>query len=611
MKKNLKRLIPTFIFFSFFLFCLQSCKMRAEQKSLTTQFDTIDALISQGQLKDAVKELKKTEKLAFDSWTYLGIYKRYASLGEDQLSEKLLKKALKENSNNVELQTVYSNFLLRHDRVDEAVKLSKGLQGSKYGSLYSEAILRQAQKNPDLNNKSFYQEEQFYQIYFDAYMGSGNPIWVRNCAVYDLTRGLFGNAASLNPNYYADADDAYFWGLVLYDAGHYYDAINAMETSKKFFKDYQNKAKIRVSEIQLAAVEADSYMAVSDAESAEAVRQSIIINMDNMNIRKSDSDVLSVIVVNSAIYARDNGLEDQCADLLFYSVNNWPDFVPGLILYADFAYASSLERVEDKETAALRKNGIKSLEMERYDNRRKIPLSDALYRLDESIKRQPDPYLYIAKLDLKYKMQPQVSVKERTRDLWQLLEDNYDESEKYKMLLVQYGVNYLLNQKMYEDAWELFIKYTIEHCKIDEKQDFWQQFTEQMRFLDVAIAEQAGWFATNAKKAEEAIRIYEYCVYESAGILDEGIVSPYASTASCMNLADIYFSLGFKEKALDLYGKAAGRETNSAKRSEIFYRIACIYVAQGDIKNALRSVDYACSLYPENARAALLKDKIR
>lgn len=611
MKKNLKRIIQTFIFFSFFLFCLQSCKMRAEQKSLTAQFDTIDAFISQGQLKDAVKELKKTEKQAYDSWTYLGIYKRYSKLGEDVLGEKVLKKALKKNNTNVELQTVYTNLLLRQNRVEEAVKLSKGLQGTKYGSLYSEAILRQAQNNSELNNKSFYKDEQFYQIYFDAYMGSGNPIWIRNCAVYDLTRGLFGNAAALNPNYYADADDAYFWGLVLYDSGHYYDSINALETAKKFYKDYQNKAKIKVSEIQLAAIEADSFMAVSDAESAEAVRQSVIINIDNMTVRKSDSDILSIIVVNSAIYARDNGLQDDCADLLFYAVNNWPDFVPGLILYADFAYNSSLERVEDKETEALRKNGIKSLEMERYDNRRKIPLSDALYRIDESIKRQPDPYLYIAKLDLKYKMNPDVSVRERTRDLWQLLEDNYDESEKYKMLLVQYGVSYLLNQKLYDDAWELFIKYVMEHCKITAQQDFWTQFAEQMRFLDVAIVEQAGWFATNARKAEEAIRIYEYCVYESAGILDDGIVSPYASTGSCMNLADIYYSLGFKEKALDLYGKAAGRETNNSKRSEIFYRIACIYVAQGDIKNALRSVDYACSLYPENARAALLKDKLK
>lgn len=612
MKISRKLFLSTLIFFSLFLFCLNSCSVRAEQKSLTTQFDTIDALIAQGQMKDALKDLKQTEKQAYDSWSYLGIYKRYAKISETKLCEKVLKKALKKNSLNQELQAVYTNFLLRNNRVEEAVKIGKNLQGTKYGSLYSEAILRQAQINLNQTNqtKDFYKEEQFYQIYFDAYTGSKNPIWIRNCAVYNLTRGLYTNAAALNPNYYADVDDAFFWGLVLYDAGKFYDAIYALEQSQKLLNDYQSVSRFKTTNIQIAAVQSDSYMAVSDAENAEKVRQGIVFNLDMLKPRGIDNEILPVMVVNSAIYASDKDMDEQCADLLFYAVNNWPDFVPALILYSDYAYKSNLERVEDKEIEALRRSGIKTLEMERYDNRRKIPLSDAIFRIEESIKRQPDPYLYIAKLDLKYKLDKEISVKEKTTDLWKLLEDNYDESEKYKMLLVQYAVNYLLNQKMYNEAWQLFVKYTIEHCSIDEKKDFWEQIIEQSRLLDISILEFGAWFAADLNKIDEAMRLYEYCVYESGGILDEGLISPMVSNATCMNLADLYFSLGFKEKALDLYGKTAGRESNNAKRSEIFYRIACIYTAMGDIKNALRSVDYATSLYPENARASLLRDKI-
>lgn len=610
MKKNHKLFILTILFFSTILFCLQSCALRAEQKSLTTQFDTVDALIFQNQMRDAIKELKKIEKQVYDSWAYIGVFKRYSQIGENELAEKILKKALKKNETNIELKTVYANFLLRNNRIDEAVKLSKGLQGTKYGSLYSEAILRQAQNSKNVSEESFYREEQFYQIYFDAYNGSRNTVWLRNCAVFDLTRGLFDNASSLNPNYYADSDDAYFWSLVLFDSGHYYDAINAIDVSRKFMNDTPDKTKLKVTDIKLAAIEADSYLAVSDADSAEASRQLVVSNIDNLNIRSSDESMLPVIMVNSAIYAQNNSLDDQCADLLFYTVNRWPDFVPALILYADFAFASNKERQEDKEIEALRKNGIKTLEMERYDNRRKIPLSDAVYRIEESLKRKSDPYLYIAKLDLKYKLDTEISVKEKTTDLWTLLEDNYDESEKYNTLLIQYSINYLLDQKLYDDAWKLFVKYCIEHCKIDEKQDFWKQFIEQMRIVDLSIVEQAAWFATDLQKTDEALRLYEYCVYESSGLQEEGIVSPAVSTASCMNLANIYYSTGKKDKALDLYGKAAGRESNAAKRSEIFYRIASIYVSVGDIKNALRSADYACSLYPENARAALLKDKL-
>ena len=83
------------------------------------------------------------------------------------------------------------------------------------------------------------------------------------------------------------------------------------------------------------------------------------------------------------------------------------------------------------------------------------------------------------------------------------------------------------------------------------------------------------------------------------------------STATCMNLADIYYSTGKKEKALDLYGKAASRESNASLRSEIFYRIACIYVTMNDNLNALRSADYATTIYPDNVKAQLLKNKLK
>ena len=67
---------------------------------------------------------------------------------------------------------------------------------------------------------------------------------------------------------------------------------------------------------------------------------------------------------------------------------------------------------------------------------------------------------------------------------------------------------------------------------------------------------------------------------------------------------------GKKDKALELYGKAAGRESRNYLRSQIFYRIAEIYSATGDKKNALRSAEYAILLYPDNAKASLLKEKL-
>jgi len=611
--RELKSFFATFLLFSLILFCFSACRLRAEQNSLTSQFDVIDALVMQNQMQSALKELKKVEKRAYDSWSYIGIYKRYITLGESERAEKLIKKALKKNSSNVELQAIYTQFLLRANRLSEAGKWAAKLRGTKYASFYSEYILRDSAEKAAASENAFafYTDESYYQIFLDAYAASKNPVWLRNCAVFNLINGNYDLAAALYPAAFLDADDAFFWATVCYDAGQFYDSIEAVESSRHLMTGYQNSVSFKTSAIQLAALESDSYMAVSEMEAAENARRGIVLNLDELKVRKSDEELLSNIVLNSAKWAENQGLDEQNADLLFYAVNRWPDNVPALILYADFAYRSNLEREEEAEIAALRKAGISTLEMERYDNRRKIPMSDAIYRIDEALRRTNAPYLHIAKLDLKYKTDTSISEKDKNRDLWNMLENSFGEDGEYKGLLVQYALNFLLNTKQYEDAWKLFYSYVTSISDYDAKREFWEQFIEKARVYNLPFVEFGAWFAADQKLADEALRLHEYCVYESSGLREEGFISQRASTAVCLNLGNVYESLGKKARALDLYGRAAGRESSNAKRSEIFYRIACIYAGDGDIKNALRSAEYASSLYPDNARASILKDKLR
>lgn len=588
--------------------------MKAEQKSLTSQFEMIDALINQSQMDLAVKSLKKLEKKTHDSWSNIAVFKRYLLLGEKERADLFLKKALKKNSENLELLAVYSNFLIKENRFDEAEIYAKKLCGTKYSSLYSELILKSAvnQKEKQNNNSAnlFYTEQQFYQIYLDAYNSTKNPIWLKNCAVFDLTNGHFEKASLLNPGIYADADDAFFWAEILYDAKKYYNSLEALKTAKKILNDYQDKSRFMTSEVKIAALESDIYMALSDMENSQKVRQNLIDEIEIINIATEDEKYLPVIFVNSAIWEINHGNSDACADLLFYAVNNWPDYVPALVLYADFAYNSNLQQKEDTEILALRNAGISSLKMERYDKRRKIPLSDAIYRIDNALVEKSDPYLEIVKLDLKYKTNKNLSEKEKNRDLWYLLEDIYESEKKYNYLLVQYALNYLLRTNQKVDAWKVFYDYVSQKNNFTEKRDFWEQFIEKINEIELPICEFAGYFAAENKLVEEALRIYEYCVYESSGFLEEGVISTAVSTIACMNLADIYFSTGKKDKALKLYGIISGRETKNSLRSDIFYRIANIYVAQGDIKNALRLAEYSYSLYPQSVRASVLKDKL-
>ena len=603
--------ISKIIILNLILFCFTACNFKAEQNSLTSQFDTIDSLIQQGQTRDAIKLLKKTEKKVYDSWTYLGLYKRYNKLGETQSCEKILKKALKKNSSNLELNAVYAKFLLQENRIDEVQKYSEKLIGTKYASINSELILKKALESSLNSEKSkfdFFVQSEFYDIYYEAYLGSKNPIWLKNCAIINLLKGLISNAASLNPNFYANAKDAYFWALVLYDAKMYYDSINASDIAINYLVDYENDDEISL--VKIYALLSDSYIAVSDLENAEKSRQKIIINIDNLKIKKDDDEFLPFIYTNSAIYAKSQGNNDSCADLLFYTVTHWKDFVPALILYADFAYESNLQREESLEIQALRNSGIKTLDMEKYDNRRKIPISDAIYRIEESLKRTKSPYLYIEKLDLKFKTDKTLSEKDKLRELWKILEDSYSEDEKYKSILVEYAITYLLNAKYEDEAFSLYQKYIIEHIDYNQKKDFWEQATLNVSKVDLPIAEIGAYFAIKKQKLNEAFRMYEYIVYESNGILPENEISIFATTSSCMNLAELYFSYGRKEKSLELYGKASGRELNNKNRSEIYLRIAKIYLASGDKENALRMADYAFSIDCENVKASILREQL-
>lgn len=617
MNKNHKLFF--LILFSFLIIALTCCKMRAEQKSLTAYFEIIDNYISDGDFKSALKELKNVEKMAYDSWSFIGIYKRYIQMGEETKAEKTLKTALKKNSHNQELKAVYSNFLLRKDRIDEAAKMAEELRGGEYGSLFSEAVLKiEQRKNPSLEFPEYYKDEKFYEIYFDAYKAAYNPIWIRNCAIYHLLGGNFENAAGLTPKYYSYLSDAYFWAMVNFDANHFYDCVEAIEVGKKFIDDKndllltQTQNENNPTYIQLTALESDAYLAVSELEKAQEVRSILFKRIEDVeNATIEDEELLQMLAMNSIIYANTVDDDVTITQMLEYVVQKWPDYEKGLILYADYAYKCNLPREEDIEVQSLRKLGLKTLEMEKYDNKKRLSLSTAINQIDSALSKENNSALSLEKLDLKYKLDNSFTDKQKTTDLWYLMEESITPDSKYDPLLVEYFLSFLLKTNQYQDAYELFYKFISYTYSFNPQEDFWTQLGSVLPRLDIIQAEFAAYFAACQKMYNETIRFYEYCVYESGGVSEKEKVSPYVSIPSCMNMADIYYSIGKKEKAVLLYGYIIGIETNAYRKSEASYRLACIYVSNGELNSAIKSLDYACSVYPGNARAALLLEKLK
>ena len=57
--------------------------------------------------------LQNIEKKAYDSWSCIGVFKRYTMIGENNLAEKAITKSLKKNPDNLEL-TNRSEHINKH-----------------------------------------------------------------------------------------------------------------------------------------------------------------------------------------------------------------------------------------------------------------------------------------------------------------------------------------------------------------------------------------------------------------------------------------------------------------------------------------------------------------
>lgn len=617
----IKKLVRNFLCIALavlFLPVFFSCSNHAEEKSISSALDQIDILINQEQFKDAERELDKIEKKAYSSWIEIGIFKRYIKLDLFEKAEKIIVRAIKKNPKNNELNAVYAHFLLKNGRTEEALVAGKGLQGTQYGSVYSEAVFRNVlEKSKKSELAKIFLSPEYFTVYFDAYTGSKNSAWLRNCALLHLALGAYEKAAAVHPgsNNILEANDGYFWSLVMYDAARFGDAVNYGNVAISFADSRTGKENRKFSVAEISAVLQDSYTWLGDSASAETIRRNYLDSIENssgdFNLSETERDeniFLPPIFVNSAKWAIDSGDESRAVLLLRFCVENWPDYVPGLTSYANFAYNSNLPQNEEFTQMQLRDEGLASLEMERYDRRPKIPLSDALVRIDESLARKKSPLLFVVRLDLRYKTEKTLTETEKIADVWKILEENAVSPSVYPEILFEYALNFLLEAKQTEEAWKLFYKYVSAKYKIPCDNDFWMNVIKKINDFSAVESEYAFYFSALSGRNSDSVRLGEYCVFENG---ENDFVNVAVSDSAAMNLAAVYNSIGRKTDALELYKKVNGRSSAKKIKSLAMYRMALIYLDSNDLKNARICAEYSSTLNPKSAEAKLLVTKIK
>ncbi|MBQ0052809.1 MAG: hypothetical protein KBT11_12245, partial [Treponema sp.] len=407
-----------------------------------------DSYIKNGEMTEAVKILKKSEKKAVTPISRMGIYKRYLVLGEEKQAEKIIQNALKKYPENLELNAVYGIYLLRKDRLDEAVKTSAILEGTKYGCVHSEAVLKKllAAKESEISDALY--SRQISPVYFDIYAATDDVRWLRNCAMTYLLRGEYTRASDLQPETFADSEDALFWSYVQYDSGNYDIAVRNLPEVKSDL--------LRGAAALLAS---DAYMMMDDSDGAETARA------EYMNRAKSFVKIGPSLSVNSALWAYNHGEFKRAYDLLLDSLIEKPDFIPGLITYGRLAWEDSLPREITALEKAVRETELRTRAMREYDERPKFTISDAIYRMDQLIEsdlgngKTANGDLIVERLSLYLKNNESLPLKSKTALIWSVLEKNQEGTNLYPAHLVQFAVQKLLSFGLFDDARNLFTNY--------------------------------------------------------------------------------------------------------------------------------------------------------
>lgn len=545
------------------LLVLTGCTKKSANFSFATSMDTVDSMIALGQMKEANDLLKDASTVASEPNEWFAIYKRYIRTGNTKEAGKLMKKAYKKCPGNAEVAAVYAHHLIQEKNYDDAYKVAVRLENTPYGSILSELRLKKAKAE---NN---YLKREFVQTFCDAAYATGNDRYLRNAAVIEAYNGFIQNALALHPNGETYNEDKLFWALISYDAGN-------------FAQTYIDLAMMEPS-AEVMMLKADAALYLDEQKSAFEFWKGAL---------KYDPGLSPVPYYNLAHYAELNDMQAERGEFLVLLMKYFPDYVPGLAAYGNYAYDITHREPEDAITSAVRKAGFKSLNMEQRDTAPVVPVEDALARMEELIAKTGDEAITVERAKLQWRNADK-SPDQKLVDVWFLLE-KYPENENLKY----YAVWLLCKLKRYDEAQTMFSKYLVNKYGNNDIKDI-------VSSLSALECEYAAYLSAINVPNEQtpdyklAVKLYQNLVAHDT-----------KSVPVLMNYGLIRYSESHLQEAFDLYNKALRLTSDETMKAEIQYRMGCVYAAQKNMKDALMCLSYCLQLNPEHAKARLLYKRL-
>ncbi|MGP1587101.1 MAG: tetratricopeptide repeat protein [Treponemataceae bacterium] len=564
--------------FVLFVFSVFSCGgVNIQESYFTEQLEIVDNLIFQSQFERASKNLAKIEKKAISPFHCIGIAKRYIKMNKVDCACDFLQKAVKKNSDNEALIAVYVWTLIKTDDIDTAFEYSKRLVTSGYSGLFAQSsfIRYKAQIEEDSGSKDGLDcavLKDFQKEFLAAYNATGNTVYLQNAAVYECYNGNLAKAYSYHPIKISYKDNAEFWALVSYDSKNYIQAI-------------QDALQIKEADrIRTYVISADSYLRMKELRLA----QHMWVKAFEL-VPHSDPNIL----MNCAFSCLAEGESEIALKYVKNLVGHFPDFLPGLILYEKYAINDSVPESENSLEKELRKRGLKTIDMIAKDSREKIPISDALYRFEQSYERTNNPEIQIELLKLKWNVEKDISKNQMVVDVWDLLEKYYTNENLKNTKVLNFAIKFFVQQGKFDEA-EGLLKTSLNdrfECK------------NLMNHIDQLSYDECRFFAAimyHKRLYDDSEKLLSACIKKGKEINDDVYI----------NLANFSQVHGNEKQAIDYYSTVIGKTLNILTKAELNYRIGKIEYQNGDYKNAKLHLDYCLLLNPGHVEGRLLHKKI-
>lgn len=574
--KTCRKTKTAFLFILFFacLF-LTGCNKFSRNASFSTKLALVDGYIGQNEQKDALSSLKKAQKLAYSVAQRLSVVKRYRQLGAAEQAEKFLLSSMKKLPDSTELVAVYVQGLLDRGAVEEAASYAAKLKDTWFDSLYVETCLRQI-TSPEL----FY-EDRFSDMYQSAFNATGDMRWLCNSALLLAADGRLKDAARLHPGMYSSDSMPFMWTLLDYDAENFNRCIEGCSYIMQNCPEDADSAMLLCS---------DALLQMGDFERAYTYW---LTQIEEGNASSDEKSAPAIIYKNAAHYAVLTEDYVKARDLLITVTSRYPEYVPALVAYVNFAINGD---AEEKAYASMR-NGfrtanLKTLAMEEHDAVPRIPLADAMAKLEESLAQYYSPELLVEYTRVCWQMDN--TPEERClSELWSLLERTRL-ADHYEPYLVRWAVSWLCSHHNESAARDLFADYLLSVYGPENPAVYLNE-------LEDWECELSAWFALKSKDYETARILYENRMNEREILSDVSVR---------MNCAAVYTVQHNYIKALEVYSALAPEIEDEYTLSEIQYRIGAIQYELHEKRNALLSLTYSVKLNPDNHRARLLLKQI-